>query len=142
MEEKCEGIFCKHQFLTNDIIVNYSILEVQNILEKLVHSREKKNDRIADINKYIQIPHEHKKIKKISQRKQKKKLSRVELQKLGLYSLPRKTLKYQDYIPLNALWNQYMEVQLGSDMESLSKRLDPSNSGYECLRYIITTLIY
>ncbi|CAO1328477.1 unnamed protein product [Diamesa hyperborea] len=117
MEEKCE--------------------EVQNILESLVHSREKKNDRIAEINKYIQIPHEHKKIKKLKYKKQKKKLSRVDLQKLGLYSLPRKTLKYEDYLPLNALWNQYMEVQLGSDMESLTKRLDPTNSGYECLSSLI-----
>ena len=33
-----------------------------------------------------------------------------------------------------------MEIQLGSDMESLSKRLDPTNSGYECLRYKITKL--
>lgn len=73
-------------------------------------------------------------------KKQKKKLSRVDLQKLGLYSLPRKTLKYEDYLPLNALWNQYMEVQLGSDMESLSKRLDPTNSGYECLRYELSKL--
>lgn len=128
--------------MINHTIFNYLILEVQNILEKLVHSREKKHDKIADINKYIQITHEHKKKKKINQKKQKKKLSRVELQKLGLYSLPRKTLKYLDYIPLNALWNQYMEVQLGSDMESLSKRLDPSNSGYECLRYNLTKLIY
>lgn len=54
--------------------------------------------------------------------------------------MPRKTLKYEDYLPLNALWNQYMEEQLGSDMESLSKRLDPTNSGYECLRYKLTIL--
>ena len=33
-----------------------------------------------------------------------------------------------------------MEVQLGSDLDSLSKRLDPTNSGYECLRYKIIIL--
>lgn len=65
---------------------------------------------------------------------QKKKLSRNELKKMGLYSLPRKTLKYDDYIELNKLWNSYMEQQLGSDLNLLKSRLDPTNPNYDMLR--------
>lgn len=67
---------------------------------------------------------------------QKKRLSRNEMKEMGLYSLPRKTLKYDDYKELNDLWNSYMEQQLGTNMELLKKRTDVTNSNYESIRYV------
>lgn len=76
-----------------------------------------------------------KKIKKPKKlQEQKKRLSRTEMKELGLYSLPRKTLKYDDYKELNKLWNSYMEQQLGTDIQQLQKRIDVTSSNYDQLR--------
>lgn len=61
-------------------------------------------------------------------------MSRKEYKDLGLYSLPRKTLKYADYKDLNDLWNSYMEQQLGSDLKALSTKLNTTHSLYEQTR--------
>jgi hypothetical protein len=51
--------------------------------------------------------------------KQKKCLSRKEKSKLGLFTLPRKSMKYADMLPLNQLWSQYMKDQLNlTDQEA------------------------
>ena len=106
---------------------------MQNIIEQLVHSREKKNATIQELSVFVEIKNEHKKVKKPRKpKKQKKKLSRKEFKDLGLYSLPRKTLKYDDYIELNTLWNSYMEQQFGTgDLKTLLLKFDPTHPQYD-----------
>lgn len=78
-------------------------------MESLVHVREKKTANIQALNKYQDVSNAKRKTKKPAKLKpQKKKLSRNEMRNLGLYSLPRKTLKYDDYKELNDLWNSYV----------------------------------
>lgn len=100
---------------------------------------EKKNSKIQDLTAYNEIKNEHKKVKKPQRlKKQKKRLSRKEFKELGLYSLPRKTLKYVDYIPLNELWNSYMEQQFGSgDLKTLAAKFDPACPPYELTSSIL-----
>lgn len=104
---------------------------MQNLIEQLVDPREKKNSKIKDLTIFVELKNEHKKVKKPHQKKQKKRLSRKEFKKLGLYSLPRKTLKYEDYIPLNELWNSYMEQQFGGDLQTLHLKFDPSHPHFD-----------
>lgn len=94
----------------------------------MVHTREKKNAKIQDISTFTELKNEHKKVRKPQKlRKQKKRLSRKEFKDLGLYSLPRKTLKYADYIPLSELWSSYMDQQLGDDLKTLQQKFDPTH---------------
>lgn len=106
---------------------------MQNIIELLVDPREKKNARIQDLTVFNEIKNEHKKVKKPQKlKKQKKLLSRKEFKDLGLYALPRKTLKYDDYIPLNELWNSYMEQQFGTgDLKTLHLKFDPTHPQFD-----------
>jgi hypothetical protein len=98
--------------------------------------REKKNDQIKDLSKFAVIPNEYQKQKKPknARAKQRKRMSRKEFKNLGLYSLPRKTLKYADYKQLNELWNSYMEQQFGSDLKVLSAKLNTTHPLYEQTR--------
>lgn len=114
-------------------------LEVQNIIESLVDSRERKNDKIQDISVFTEIRNEHKKGNKPQKLKRhKKRLSRKEFKDLGLFSLPRKTLKYEDYLQLNALWNSYMEQQLGAGGTiQLINKFDPTHPQYDQLSSLI-----
>lgn len=59
------------------------------------------------------------------------------MKELGLYSLPKKTLKYDDYKELNSLWDSYMEQQLGNSEELLKKGIDATNSKYETISGLI-----
>lgn len=102
-------------------------------------AREKKNDRIQDLSIFTELKNEHKKVKKPQkQKQQKKRLSRKEFKELGLYSLPRKTLKYEDYLELNQLWDSYMDQQFDAgDLQSLQMKFSPSNPQYEQLSGLI-----
>ena len=90
-------------------------------MAKLVHIRDRA--KVSELTKYVGLPLEHKKVKidiinKRQPCKQRKHLSRIGLKKIGLYSLPKKTLKYQDYVPLNQLWSSYIGEQFtGLDLE-------------------------
>jgi ribonuclease P protein subunit POP4 len=65
-------------------------------------------------------------------------LSRNEFKNLGLYSLPRKTLKYEDYKQLNELWNSYMDQQFGAgDLKSVQLKFDPSHPHYDATSAIL-----
>lgn len=65
-------------------------------------------------------------------KRQKKRLSRKEFKDLGLFALPRKTLKYDDYLQLNELWNSYMDQQFGTgDLEALQEKFNPASSQYD-----------
>lgn len=112
---------------------------MQNIIESLVDPREKKNARIQELTIFSEIKNEHKKVKKIKKlNKQKKRLSRNEFKELGLYALPRKTLKYKEYLPLNELWNSYMEQQFGScDLKTLQLKFNPGHSQYDITSALI-----
>lgn len=94
--------------------------------------REKKNSKIQDLTVFNEIKNEHKKIKKPQKhKKQKKRLSRKEFKEMGLYALPRKTLKYDDYLQLNELWNSYMDQQFAGDLKTLQQKFDPTHPHYE-----------
>lgn len=65
-------------------------------------------------------------------------MSRKEFKEIGLYSLPRKTMKFADYMKLNALWNSYMEQQFDSgDLDALKLKFDPTHPQYEQTSSII-----
>lgn len=105
---------------------------MHNLIESLVNPGEKKNAKIQDLTVFTELKNEHKKVKKPQRlKKQKKRLSRNESKELGMYALPRKALKYADYVALNELWNSYMEQQLGTDMKSLLLKFDPTHPQYE-----------
>lgn len=110
----------------------FLISAVHKIIENLVDPRERKNSRIQDLKFFSEIKNEYQKRKKPQKlKKQKKKLSRKEFKDLGLYSLPRKTLKYEDYKDLNNLWSSYMDQQFGSEIKSLLVKFDPAHPQYE-----------
>lgn len=93
-------------------------------MESLIHPREEMNQ--CELNQFQEIPNDKKRTKKSKTfRKQRKRISRREMKELGLYNLPRKTMKYDDYRELNQLWNKYMQEQLGDDLDQLKK-------GFEC----------
>lgn len=111
---------------------------MKNIIESLVNPDERKNAKIQDLSFFAEIKNEHKKVKRPARLKQdKKRMSRKEFKELGLYSLPRKTLKYTDYVKLNNLWNGYMEQQFDNDLEALKLKFDPSHPLYEQTSSII-----
>lgn len=115
---------------------------MHKIIESLVDSREKKNAKIQDLTIFSEIKNEHQKVKKPQRlKKQKKRLSRKEFKDLGLYSLPRKTLKYEDYKQLNELWNSYMDQQFqqfsSGDLKALQLKFDPSHPQYEMSSAVI-----
>lgn len=112
---------------------------MHNLIESLVNPHERKNARIQDLTIYSELKNEHKKVKKPQRlRKQKKRLSRKETKELGLYSLPRKTLKYSDYVPLNELWNSYMTSQFGlGDLKALQLKFDPAHPQYDQLSSLL-----
>ncbi|CRK95912.1 CLUMA_CG009358, isoform A [Clunio marinus] len=109
------------------------VAEVQNVIENLVHSREKKEDKIQDLTTYTEIKNDHMKVKKPQKlRKQKKRLSRNEIKNMGLYSLPKKTLKYSDYTDLNSMWNSYMDQQFGdNNTKQLELKFNPAHPHYD-----------
>ena len=88
---------------------------------KLVHKRDR--TKVSELTKYVGLSLEHKKrkldiINKRQPTRQRKHLCRIGLKKIGLYSLPKTTLKYQDYVPLNQLWSSYISEQFnGIDLE-------------------------
>lgn len=45
-------------------------------------------------------------------KKKPKRMTRTEFADLGLFNLPRKSLKYADLVPMHDLWTQYIEKQL------------------------------
>lgn len=45
-------------------------------------------------------------------KKKPKRMTRTEFADLGLFSLPTKSLKYADFVPMHDLWTQYIEKQL------------------------------
>lgn len=94
--------------------------------------KERKDSRIQELTVFNEIKNDHKKIKKPPRlRKQKKRLSRKEFRDLGLFSLPRKTLKYEDYTQLNGLWNSYMEQQFGAGDKTLQEKFESTHSQYD-----------
>ncbi|XP_070509592.1 ribonuclease P protein subunit p29 [Chironomus tepperi] len=112
--------------------MNTKIIEVQNVIENLIHPREKKACNIQELNQHQALSNVKKKIKKPKKLQvQKKRLSRTEMKELGLYSLPKKTMKYDDYKELNSLWNSYMEQQLGTDIQQIQKRIDVTSFNYD-----------
>lgn len=64
-----------------------------------------------------------KKNKKINSRKRKhqkkKTLSRKELTKLGLFTLPRNSMKYEEVLPLNKLWRGYIREHLFNGQKNI-----------------------
>lgn len=109
-------------------------VEVKNVLEVLVDPREKRKTNIDDLSPYLELPNYKKKVKEPKKfKKQKKRMSRKEMKNLGLYSLPRKSMKYDDYKDLNALWIGYMQEQLGSDLKQLEKKLTLTDPQYDMM---------
>lgn len=109
------------------------------MIECLVNPSEKRSGKIQDLSCYSEHKNEHKKVKKPQKiRRQKKRLSRKDAKELGLYCLPRKTLKYTEYLPLNELWNSYMTSQFGSgDLQSLKSKFDPAHPQYDQISSLI-----
>lgn len=57
------------------------------------------------------IQPQNKKVKQKTKKKPKR-LTRKEFSDLGLYTLPTKSMKYSDLLPLHDLWTQYIAKQL------------------------------
>ena len=93
------------------------ILEIKQNLTKLVHITDV--SKLSEITKYSGLNIEHRKLKvdivnRREPKKQRKHLSRKGLKKIGLYSLPKTSLKYKDFLPLNQLWCSYIQEQFGN----------------------------
>lgn len=58
-----------------------------------------------------------------------KTLSRRQNAELGLYTLPTKSLKYTDMLPLHQLWTGYMRQHLSVNEETIAPLVD--EPGYE-----------
>jgi len=93
--------------------------DLKGFLEsKLPHSDKKEVD--GEFKKVLVLAAQkskHKKQKPV--RKSKQYLTAKERRALGLYSLPKKGLKYSSFLPLNSLWSGYMAELL--DLPSLEK---------------------
>jgi len=93
--------------------------DLKGLLEsKLPHSDKKEVD--GEFKKVLVLAAQKSKQKKQKPvRKSKQYLTAKERRALGLYSLPKKGLKYSSFLPLNSLWNGYMAELL--DLPSLEK---------------------
>lgn len=99
-------------------------------MEILVHPREEMNQ--CELNQFQEISNVKKRKKEQNKiKKQKKRMSRKEMKELGLYSLPRSTMKYEDYRELNKLWVNYMQDLIGDDFEQLTRNLDCTSPHYD-----------
>lgn len=99
-------------------------------MEILVHPREEMNK--VELNQFQELPNGKKRKKeRIKLAKQKKRMSRKEMKDLGLYALPRSTMKYEQFRDLNKLWFNYMKDLIGDDYEQLKKNLDCTSSQYD-----------
>lgn len=103
-------------------------------MEFLVDSREKKKTNIDELNQFQELsnvkkPKESKKILK----QQKKRMSRQKIKNIGLYSLSRDAMKYNDFKNLNFLWIAYMEDQLGNNFRQLEKSLTLADPHYDMM---------
>lgn len=72
--------------------------------------------------------------KRKKNQKPSKTLSRKQFADLGLYTLPSKSLKYDDLIPLHEMWLDYIQRQLNSSLvgEEGNQRIpEVHEAGYE-----------
>lgn len=98
-------------------------------MQIFVHPREKNH---CELNQFQELSNNKKKKKERNKSsKQKRRLSRKEMKNLGLYSLPRCTMKYDDYRDLNKLWINYMQQLFGDKYEQLNRNLDCSSAHYD-----------
>lgn len=103
----------------------------------LIDPREKKKVNLNELNQYHELSNVKTVKKEKKFKKQKKRLSRKEIKNLGLYSMPRESMKYNDYKNLNELWVGYMEEQLGDDFKQLEKSLTLADPHYDMMSGLI-----
>jgi ribonuclease P protein subunit POP4 len=96
-------------------------------MKVLVHQREE----VSEISQFHEIPNTKKVQKKKKRKLQKKRMSRKEMKQLGMYSLPKEKLLYEDYTDLNELWDGYMLEQFGGDMEKIKEQLDCTSPQFD-----------
>jgi ribonuclease P protein subunit POP4 len=103
-------------------------------MEVLIDSREKKKVNIDELSQYQELSNVKTRSKEPKQfKKQRKRLARKDMKNLGLYSLPRESMKYKDYEELYKLWSGYMEEQFKNDFQQLEKSLSLADPHYDMM---------
>lgn len=69
------------------------------------------------------------KLAKSQKNKQRKSLSRKQQADLGLFTLPTKSMKYTDLMPLHDLWSEYIVQHLG--LSNMSVAPEPDSPTYD-----------
>lgn len=105
----------------NYIPHTYIILAVLKFTKQLVAPEHLSN--VKETNNFPNQDLFLKKPEKINSRKRKhqkkKTLSRKELTKLGLFTLPRNSMKYEEVLPLNKLWRGYIREHLFNGQKNI-----------------------
>ncbi|XP_058834196.1 ribonuclease P protein subunit p29 [Topomyia yanbarensis] len=90
--------------------------ECTNLMESLIKPKELSRFRETKGRTTEKlIPSKKQKLKSDQRCNVPKKLSRKEIAKMGLYSLPVDTIRYEQMQPLNRLWRGYMARYLGKE---------------------------
>lgn len=94
---------------------------MDQLIEHVKNSVAPQNRPDVDIKKFhrfmltgSKIKKQHTERKQNKPKKPSKTLSRKQFADLGLYTLPTKSLKYSDMLPLHDLWTQYIHDHIRS----------------------------
>ncbi|XP_065337846.1 ribonuclease P protein subunit p29 [Cloeon dipterum] len=103
--ESVNDLYLKVDGRKNENFLCIQTCETKKFIESVIPA----NDR-GEIDNELRkrFPLEMPPKKKAIVRQKKQKLSHKEMEKLNLRKLPKKGMKYTDYIPLNELWTGYM----------------------------------
>lgn len=105
---------------TSRLLSDPNVTELVDLLKDVVSPKQLQNVNI-NVNHQTQLSKLNNKktnqSKKNKKRRKNKALTRKELADLGLYTLPTKSFKYNDLLPLHNLWTQYIRefLSLNSD---------------------------
>lgn len=107
-----------------------NVQELVSVITAIVDPRKRDS---LQLNLHHQTPLTGTKSRKQLSHKQKKTklktLTRKQNAELGLYTLPTKSLKYAELMPLHTLWTEYMRQHLSLTAETQAPAVD--EPGYE-----------
>lgn len=115
--------------------------ELVDLLKEVVTPIEASKLQINVNHQTTLLPPKH--TKAARQRKNVKKrknrtLTRKEYADLGLYTLPTKSIKYKDLLPLHSLWTEYVREFLSLNQTSILP--DVSDANYDGFSKLLTKL--
>lgn len=118
-----------------------NVAELVNLLKDVVTPIEAHKLQINVNHQTTLLPSKHPKTarqRKKAKKRKNKTLTRKEYADLGLYTLPTKSIKYKDLLPLHSLWTEYVREFLSLNESSVLP--DVSDANYDGFSKLLTKL--